>query len=200
MQIEFDAPTHTYRIQGIEVPSVTQVLAPLDSFAGCPLAALEHASTRGRFVHQAMALLVRDRLDWASLDDELLPYVQAGDSFLNEQDLTVIASEMQLGSTLLRVAGTLDLVALWKEREALFDFKATASLPPTVGPQTAGYALLYNEQHQGADKRRKLPRFSVQLKPDGTYRVRQHAAARDEVMFISSLNVYHWGKQYGTAG
>jgi hypothetical protein len=193
--LEFDAATHTYTLRGTVLPSVTEVLRPLETFAHVPTDALEWARGRGSTVHEAMALLARDDLDWQSVDPDFAPYVRAGAKFLTDSDVTILGSELRVYSERLRCAGTLDLVVQWRTRPALLDFKATAQVPATVGPQTAGYEHLYREQY-GAKKR--LQRYCVHLLPDD-YRVIPLEDSRDESIFLSALNLYHWSKQHAVA-
>jgi hypothetical protein len=193
--LEFDAATHTYRLNGVLLPSVTEVLRPLETFAHVPPDALEWARGRGSAVHEAMALLARDDLDWTSVDTDFAPFVRGGARFLTDSGVTVIGSELRVYSERLRCAGTLDLAVVWRERDALLDFKATAQIPATVGPQTAGYEFLYREQY-GIKKR--LQRYCVHLQPE-TYRVIPLEDSRDESIFLSALNLYHWSQQHAVA-
>lgn len=193
MKLSFDATTHTYRVGGVIFPSVTEVLGPAETFAGMfdriPANALELARNRGSYVHEAMALLARDSLDWTSLDEEWAPYVRTGARFLAESGLTITGSEVPVYSERLRVAGTIDLLGLWRSRESLLDFKASAAVPPTVGPQTAGYSLLYRDLYGG--DRKRVNRYCVHLSPT-EYRVIPLEDTRDEAIFLSSLNLFHW--------
>lgn len=187
--IAFDASAHAYTLNGRAVPSVTQVLARFEDWSGIPQANLDFARARGQHVHEAMALLARDELDWGSLDEELLPYVEGGRRFLVESGVTVLGSEYVLGSSSLRVAGTLDLLGILRNAEGIFDFKVTAALPRTVGPQTAGYDLLLRDTF--GKKKRK--RYCVLLKPYD-YRLVKLDDPTDENRFVSALNCYHfWG-------
>lgn len=187
MHLEFDKSAHAYTLNGQSVPSVTQILEPLEMLDGIPVYVLEAARERGQFVHEAMALLVRDALDWSSLDVSLVPYIEGGKRFMDESGLVVIASEMRVACQRLRCAGTLDLFAQWRECECLIDFKATAAFPPTVGPQTAAYERLYQSMFGGRPRKR----YCVQLKP-GDYRVHPLTDPADWSVFQSCLNIYHW--------
>jgi hypothetical protein len=187
MRLDFNSELHEYRLDGVRVPSVSQVLAPLEDFEHVPRDVLEAARLFGQHVHEACALLVRDELDWASLDLNLVPYMNGARRFLAESGVTVIASELRVASKRLKIAGTLDLRGYWRKSECIFDFKATADTPRSVGPQVAGYDLLHREHFGG----KKCRRYCVQLRADD-YRVTPLTDPKDESIFISCLNVWRF--------
>lgn len=187
MALEFDSAAHIYRLDGRVVPSVTQVLSPLENFERVPWDVLEAARVFGQHVHEAMALLVRDELDWGSLDPSLVPYILGGKRFLDESGITVIASEQRVSCKKLRVAGTLDLVGHWRNTEVLVDFKATAAMPRSVGAQTAAYDRLYTSQYGGKPRKR----YGVQLKLND-YRVTPLTESTDWHTFVSCLNIWNY--------
>jgi hypothetical protein len=187
LELEFDRAAHRYVLGGKEVPSVTTVLQSLEMFDGIPFHILDAARERGQFVHEAMALLVRGQLDWSSVDLSLLPYIEGGKRFLDESGIVVIASELPMGCAKLRYAGTLDIYGELRNSECIIDFKATAAVPPTVGPQTAAYDRLYQSKFGG--KARK--RYCVQLRP-GDYRIHPLTDPADWSVFQSALNIHHW--------
>lgn len=187
MGVEFDKATHRYTLDGRHLPSVTQVLAPLEMFDGIPMDVLEKARVRGQHVHEAMALLVREDLNWSTLDLTLVPYIEGGKRFLEESGAIVIASEMRVACPRIRCAGTFDLLAYLRDAECLIEFKATASLPRTVGPQTAAYDRLYQAMHGGRPRKR----YCVQLKP-ADYKVYPLTDPADWSVFQSCLNIHHW--------
>jgi hypothetical protein len=191
VRLEFDQASHTYTLAGKRVPSVTEVLQTLEDFEGIPRDALEHARQRGQHVHEAMALLVRDDLDWNSLDPELVPYLIGGKRFLDESGITVIASEMRVACKRLRVAGTLDLFGVLRSSECVIDFKACAAMPATVGPQCAGYEQLYRSMFGG----RQRKRFCVLLKPND-YKLFPLTDPGDYSTFVSALNIHNWRQKH----
>lgn len=191
MRVDFDPATHAYTLGGKRLPSVTQVLQPLEMLDGIPFHILDAARERGQFVHEAMALLVRDELDWATLDASLVPYIEGGKRFLDESGITVIASEMRMACARLRCAGTLDLFGYWRDAETIIDFKATATVPRTVGPQTAAYDRLYQANFAGRSRKR----YCVQLKA-GDYKVHPLTDPADWSIFQSALNIHHWRNQH----
>lgn len=200
MKLSFDAETHTYRVDGVVFPSVTEVLRPAETFAGMfdgvPIGALELARDRGTYVHEGMALLVRGELDWSSINETWEPYIRSGERFLADSGLVVTGSEVPVYSERLRVAGTIDLIGVWRSRESLIDFKASAVVPPTVGPQTAGYRFLHRDQYGGGKSR--MHRYCVHLTPTSNpgYRVIPLEDSRDESIFLSALNLFHWGASH----
>jgi hypothetical protein len=196
MNLAFDPSTHTYRVGGVIYPSVTEVLGPAERFAGLfdgvPAEALEAARDRGSYVHEAMALLARGALDWNSLAEPWAQYIRTGERFLTDSELVVTASEIPVYSERLRVAGTIDLLGVWRGRLALLDFKSSAAVPITVGPQTAGYSLLYRDLY---GSKGRVHRYCVHLTPS-EYRVIPLEDSRDEAIFLSSLNLFHWGTRH----
>jgi hypothetical protein len=191
MPLQFDAETHTYTLDGKRLPSVTEVLEPLIDYSRVPRDVLEHARIRGQHVHEAMALLVRDDLDWSSLDPELVPYIEGGKRFLDESGLVVIASELRVACGRIGCAGTLDLLAHWRNSEAIIDWKATSAVPPTVGPQTAAYDRLYLSMFGGRPRKR----YCVQLRPND-YKIHALTDPADWSIFQSALNIHHWRQRH----
>lgn len=203
MRFSFDPISHTYRVGGVVYPSVTEVLAPAETFAGVfenvPIDAFELARDRGTYVHESIALLVRGALDWTSVEPTWEPYVRAAERFLTESGLVVTGSEVPVYSEHLKVAGTIDLLGIWRDRQSLIDFKTSAGVPPTVGPQTAGYFLLHRDLYGG--KKARTNRYCVHLTPATYpgYRVIPLEDTRDFSIFLSSLNLYHWGVRHARA-
>lgn len=187
VKLEFEPIFHEYRIDGRIAPSVSQVLAPLEDFESVPRETLESARIFGQHVHEACALLVRDELDWASLDPALVPYLMGARRFLEESGITIIASETRVVCPKLRVAGTLDILGHWRNTECVIDWKATAAIPRSVGPQTSAYEQLYRSMRGGAKRRR----YCVQLR-DNDYRVVPLTDPADWNIFLSCLNLWRY--------
>jgi len=196
MKLSFDPTTHTYRVGGVIYPSVTEVLGPAETFAGLfdgvPADALETAKERGSYVHEALALLARGSLEWDSLVEPWAQFVRTGARFLADSEIVVTGSEVPVYSERLRVAGTIDLVGEWRRGPALIDFKTSAVVPVTVGPQTAGYKFLYHDLY---GNKGRMYRYCVHLSPT-EYRVIPLEDSRDETIFLSSLNLFHWGARH----
>ena len=186
--LAFDEATHTYRIGGRVVPSVTrvirEVLAP-DEYAGIPLHVLDHAAKRGRAVDRMIELDLAGELDPDSLHPELLPYWHAWQAFPDRQpwqDDPEWMSQGRVYSGPRHYAGTYDL--LIPSARALVDIKATAQVPRTVGVQTAAYA-------DAMQSTVTLNRYCLHVTPAGC-RLIPLTDKSDSADFLAALRVFHW--------
>ena len=187
-EFSFEQETHTYRLDGQVIPSVTQVLEPLMELEGIRREVLEEAAAFGTHVHEACALMLQKRLDWATLDTRLVPYVSAAKKFVEEAKVVVLRVEHRMCDPVLRVAGTLDLLGVIDRSTGIFDWKSSAVMSKTTGLQLAGYDHLHRRSLGG----RPLKRFGVQLRADGDYRLFEYKDPRDQNWFFSALNLWHW--------
>lgn len=188
MALSFDEDKHEYRLNGVKLPGVTSVLEPYTGLEFVNAEVLARAAEFGSHVHQACHLMNMEELDWASLDPALVPYVTAWKEFLEDTGAVVIKSEHRVYSARHKFAGTLDVMVEWRRRNRLIDLKSTASVPRTVGPQTAAYA----EAHTEMTGQHVDDRYCLHLKPDGRYKAHKLDDVRDWSIFQSSLNLYNW--------
>jgi hypothetical protein len=188
VKFEFNEEAHEYRLDDERIPSVTEILEPLQELDGIPRAALDIARERGWAVHKACSLLLHRQLDWPKLDPKIVNYVQAAQKFLKETEVTPLRIEYPMVDPELKFAGTLDLLGVMHRFSCIFDWKAVDTMPRTAGPQTAAYDYLHRRTLGG----RPLKRYGVHLKEDGTYRLYEYADKRDWSWFASALNLWHW--------
>lgn len=190
MNIEFDAPKHAYAIDGVRVPSVTQVLEPQNDWSMVEAWQLEAARALGQDVHTAVNLLAREVLDWESLDIALAPYVRGAKLFLEEFGGVVLAAEQMVASKRLGVAGTLDALLSKKRWIYFVDWKISAAVPSTVGAQLAAYMELYADMFCSGRKPLRAHRLCVRLRPNGYSCERMDAFNGDWALFQSCLNTF----------
>lgn len=139
--LTFDEATHTYRVDGRVVSSVTQILASVykDVYAGIPAAILERKSRLGTAVHRAIELWLKGLLDVDTLHQEVLPYFECwfdwwavyeprGHGWVPEQRFYSVAGDY-CGTIDLEVPGVTSV-----------DWKITSNQMPTHGLQVTGYA------------------------------------------------------------
>lgn len=191
--IEFDPDTHTYRVDGAVVPSVTQILAPLHDFAGIPADVLDNAADRGTAVHKATELYDLELLDEESLDDEVAAYLEGYRRFRADTGFEPERVETRVHSARYGYAGTLDRTGRLGRRKVLIDIKSGAQSPVT-GPQTAAYQQALEEM-TGAKVSR---RYGLYLSP-GDYRLVPYDERSDWHVFVSALSVFNFMRRHGHA-
>ena len=164
----FDEEKHIYTYDGHIYPSVTEICAPLQSFADVSPAVLQQAQRRGTQVHEYCQLIDYGvEPDALEVEPELAGYVLAYMRFLRDYKPEWTMIEQPLVSTAEHYAGTLDRFGKIDGRPWLVDIKTTAQPKrPTLiswACQLEGYARMLE-----CDIYR---RTDLQLKKDGTYRL-----------------------------
>lgn len=172
--LTFDPQTHTYRVNGETVPSVTQ----LASIFGTPPPeegndlelTIEAAADRGTALHAYLEhRLGGGDPDDFELPDVCRPYADAVELFLSEHRLTPMLVETPLWGEVQNVcfAGTPDLVGEFDGQLSVLDWKFVSQLQKTkVGAQLSGYWELC-----AANDVFPEALYCVQFLPDGTYRL-----------------------------
>lgn len=190
MDVVFQSAGHRYALDGIPVPSVTQILEPLNRWDHVNPWDLEVARCLGRDVHSAVNLLARGELDWESLDVGIAPYVRAAQNFLRHIGGVVLASEQIVASKRYGCAGTLDLLLYVNGWSYFCDWKVSASVPTTVGAQLAAYEQLYTETFCNDKRLVRAHRLCVRLQPErySTQQMNRHSG--DWNTFLSALNIH----------
>lgn len=186
--LTFDEALHEYRINGVVVPSVTQITRSLTDYSRVPPAVLERKRDIGIALHKAVEIYLKGEFETAALPDTFLPYFDAFSNWLEKERFQPDQSELRVYSEKSMYAGTLDLTGKTaKGRRALIDFKCTAKLMPAAKIQTAGYAQACMEMGDSIAER-----YVLQLKPDGSYRFEPCRDKADFTVFNSLLSFHHW--------
>lgn len=184
--LHFDEPTHTYKVGGRVVPSVTQILAAVDrDLWRVPTSILEAAAALGSAVHKATELDDLDDLDEESLAAPVAPYLAAWRRFRAETGFAPVTIEERLHNAMYGYCGTLDRVGHLDGQLALLDIKSGVAWP-SHGPQTAAYQDAYERQ---SGKKIDL-RLVVYLRDDGTYRMVAQRDKTDWSVFLAALTIY----------
>lgn len=188
--LHFEASTHTYTVGGERIPSVTQVLDMLTDLDTIPRAKLKYAAERGDAVHFACELHDQGDLDWSTLDDELVPYVEGWIKFLRQTGFQHDKIEHRMFHPAMRFAGTLDRTGILYDKPTVLDIKAVVKTYPTTGPQVAAYEALLKATEPDGPK--SYERYAVQLCKDGTYRLHHYEDRADYSVFVSALTLWKW--------
>lgn len=167
-RLVFDEEKHLYLYDGHIYPSVTEICAPLQSFADVSPAVLQQAQRRGTQVHEYAQLIDYGiEPDALEVEPELAGYVLAYMRFLRDYKPEWDMIEQPLVSVSEHYAGTLDRFGKIDSRPWLVDLKTTAQPKRptriTWACQLEGYSrMLECDIYRRAD---------LQLKKDGTYRL-----------------------------
>lgn len=184
MNFTFDPTTHTYRLDGRTLPSVTQVIrgVGLIDFQGIDQEILDRASAFGAAVHQACHYADQGDLNWDTLDELIKVYVQSWLNFRGDMHLQSFgAIEEPIYNEGYFFAGTPDRIN--SHKNIIIDIK-TGQVQPWIGLQLAAYSIL-----AGMPTARRI---AVQLKPDGKFTVHEFTDRKDREVFLAALAVYNW--------
>lgn len=196
--VQFDASSHTYRLDGQVVPSVTQVLAAVGlatDWTQMPPAVREAADAKralGTVVHEACALFDAGTLSWGLLDDAAFGYVTAWEAYVKQRQIVEwLLVETPLAHVELQYAGTPDRIGRTLDGTlVLVDIKIGDPTDAAGQYQTAAYAML--AEAAGLAAYRALARECVQLGPAGTFALSPYRDARqDAAVWRAALTVYH---------
>lgn len=180
-EFQFDKDRHIYTLDGRILPSVTQVLECVGMIDTRYFT--DFHRFRGSAVHAACHYLDEYDLDWDSVEPQFVPYIKAYERFKEESGFMPETIEQPKHCPVWRFAGTPDRVGLLNGRRVVIDLKNVSYLP-AYAIQTAAYAWLSG--------RAELPRFTVHLKPDATYKLHPENNAADLDEFFAALRVTHW--------
>lgn len=175
------------------MPSVTQVLEGLHSFANVPWDILEAAQERGTDVHSACQFHDEDDLIESDLTPLVRGYLEGWKRFVLDCSPNWSAIEQQFYHPTLRYAGTPDRFGELTLRgelvgQAQVDIKTALASHPCWGVQTMAYNHIAG-----------LPgarRFTCQLRPDGTYRLIEWTDAQDWPVFVSLTTLRTWKERH----
>jgi hypothetical protein len=182
--LHFDAQSHRYTLDGVELPSVTQILSPLNSaFRYASPAALDAARALGTAVHRACELDDAGVLDERSMADCLHGYVRAWRRFCADHQTHWLMTETAVCNPQMGYAGTLDRYGFVDGDKTVVDLKTGAALYPAVGPQLAAYAKAI------PDASACTRRIAVLLRPTGHYDLQSFRSASDWAVFASLLTL-----------
>lgn len=192
-----DDARHEYRLDGVVVPSVTQILADMKSFDGIPPAILERKRNLGTAVHAACEFDVAGELDETTLHPEVAGYLAGFREWRAMGGFRIVETESYVYHPTLRYAGQLDLIAERIARPGerwLVDIKTAATHTPIWRLQTAGYAACRPDG-------KSLKRGALQLLPDrqggAGYRFFPYDApecATDAAAWMATVMRFNWIK------
>lgn len=190
--IEFDEPTHTYRLDGAVVPSVTQLLEPVRRELGGSESVLEYKRQIGKALDTTIELSERDDLIYSSIDDAVLPFFEAWLQFKKDTGFRVLLNQPIVYSRKLRFAGKPDIFGtrdpVRSTPDELLDTKCVWTIDPATAIQLAGYDIGAQESLGIHVKKRS----GLQLLRDGKYKLYPYNNPLDHSVFKCCLTLHAW--------
>ena len=179
--LEFIPETHTFILNGERVPSVTEVLSPLqeESFKAIRPEVLAAAADRGTLVHE-----ITEAIDLGAdyedlLEPQVMPYVEAYQDFLTEHQVewdgieTPVAFDSQDERLWISYAGIVDRFGMVDGDWAIVDIKTVNS--PSIEQKISVAVQLYAYQLAIQKTFALWPpiakHYALYLTKDGKYRL-----------------------------
>lgn len=188
--LTFEPKEHIYRVDGVRVPSVTQVLglAGMRDFSKIPTPVLENKRELGDLVHMATELDAFDDLDEDTVDEQVWPYLKAWRKFMSDTGATIVTAESRVDHFLYGYAGKLDHQVILNTAPGIID-KKTGVPDPSDGLQLAAYERALNYHNPRAPY---MKRWGLYLANDETYKLVEYTAGSDFQIFLAALTVAKW--------
>lgn len=182
--LTFSEAEHTYAWDGQSVPSVTQILADMGMSPDYRYVDAWYAE-RGKAVHWACHAYDEGDLDFGSLDERIIEYVNAWIAFRSDMGdrLRFAEIEQPRYHAVHRYAGTPDRLAWLDDVPAVLDLKCGGH-DPSHGLQLSGYSLLWSEP--------AAKRFGVYLRDDGRYKLEPYTERSDGPTFLAATACWWW--------
>lgn len=158
---------HRYELDGVPVPSVTEICSHLAPPANVPPETLRMAAQRGTLVHELCELMDYDALP-DEIPPEVLGYLEAYCKFCRDYMPQWTLIESPVYSESLGFAGTLDRYGMIGGKPYVVDLKTTASMDSAAKIKAACQTFAYGVCLE--DNTNHTPEgLIVQLRKDGTY-------------------------------
>lgn len=194
--LTFQEDLHEYRLDGVTIPSVTQVLqvTGLSDVSKIPAAVLYRASLFGKAVHKAIELYTKGTLDIESLDPNLIPYLNGWKAFVDDFGYVSKGREHRFYHQTYRYAGTIDQIGeITKGRhigEAIGDIKSGCPAPSHKYQLNGGYKLAVKANTF-------ILYLNPEFKPKGYKVIFSTNSKQEQSVFLSALTIYNVRKQEG---
>lgn len=197
-RVQFDETTHTYTLDGVELPSVTHIIRYLavdKANSADPNMALI-ARERGSAVHEATVMYDYSGEIPDDFPAEYAPYLEAYVQFCRDYHHKWELIEHQMGNATLGFAGTLDRFGVIDDKWCILDIKTSYKVDiPSLSAQLAAYHdLLLNEQFEKLENA-NIRHLGLQLMRTGKYRLYETDYEKGCDLFYSCRRIYKTTKR-----
>lgn len=200
-KVQFDEATHTYTLDGVELPSVTYIIRYLavDKANNADPNMALMARERGSAVHEATVVYDYSGEIPDDFPAEYAPYLEAYVQFVRDYAPNWILTEYRMANEMLGFAGTLDRFGVIDGYFCILDIKTSYKVDmPSLSAQLAAYmSLLYKEYSKeyppakwDAILEKGLNLYGLQLMRNGKYRLYKCDESVGDILFQSCLKIY----------
>ncbi len=188
-KISFVEEGHRYFIGDVELTPLTRLLR--ESGIGADLSkipppVLERKRLIGISVHKAVWMMIRGTLDWGSLGEDVVGYVNAARDYLEADPEQIVSFEQPYGSIELGYGCTPDLV----RRDSIVEWKTSSRIYPEVAIQLAGQVRAVGGVRN---------RIAVQLLPDGRFKRYSYEDVADFDILEAAVEINRWKMKRATS-
>ena len=175
----YDDAEHKYTLDGVNLSSVTTLLK--DSGIINNKFYTEAGANNGKRRHLLTELYDQNRLDWGTIGEADLPYLEAWIKFKEERKVEIMEIEVGAYHPLYSYAGRMDRTALIKGIPYVLDIK-TGQPAEWVGLQLTLYGMLIQNI--------KPKLMAIYLKKNGNYLCREYEYNERIAMSVIRINQY----------
>ena len=194
--LTFEPVSHTYAYNGVVLPSVTQILAPITDWSFLSDEDKAWYADRGTAVHTATALDDLGDLVEESVHESIRGYLESWRGLLRDASIELLSVEERVCHPALGYAGTLDRRALVNKRHAVIDIKAGVKLA-SHGVQVHGYKRAWN--HWPPKLEHIQTCYTAYLQKDGKpAKLEPWTDTLHDQQFVALLTNHFWEKRYAT--
>jgi len=189
-KLTFQEEGHIYKVDGVEIPSVTQVLkaAGLSNFDHVNQHVLEKSIQFGNVVHKTIELKCKGTLDESSVNDVIKPYITQWDKFCLDYQYFSKQVEYRAYNSSLRVGFCIDNLGFIHATDtAIVDIKTGQPKAADI-IQACAYGYLYPVTRL----------FLLYLNPDSykAFEIKRSDRKKGEQIFLSCLSLYNYKKEH----
>lgn len=192
-KVQFDEATHTYTLDGVELPSVTHIIRYLavDKANNADPNMALIARERGSAVHEATVMYDYSGEIPDDFPAEYAGYMEAYIQFCRDYRPKWELIEHKMGNATLRFAGTLDRFGVVDDKLCILDIKTSykVDIPSLSAQLTAYHDLLLNEQFERLENA-NIRHLGLQLMRTGKYRLYETDYEKGCDLFYSCRRIY----------
>lgn len=193
-EIEFDEASHTYKLNGVKIPCVSDIMEPLKNahYSGISEVTLKKAAERGTILHNAIENWIKFGIE--DVPQEYEGYFKCFLDFMKEKNPKILGSEVRMYHKLLKYSGTADLIADINGEITLIDYKSASVISDmNCSVQLEAYAQALASHGIRIARKGILP-----LRKDGKSQIVEYPAkdARSWNVFAALKTVYDYIHQF----